>query len=313
MTEQKRAGFIAVVGAPNAGKSTFVNKMVGAKVAIVTPKVQTTRNRILGIAMHEQSQLIFIDTPGIFSARANFEKAMVKSAFASINDAEIIALMVDTYKGMCDNTKLVMDAISTSSAQKILVLNKVDKADKADLLHLAQQLFAGGLFSQCFMVSAMKGDGVSDVKQWIAGALPHDEWHYPEDQLTDIPLRQWAAEVTRESIFYRLKEELPYSVTVETESWQENRKYVAGAKGEKPKREDYLTISQVIYVQNDNQKKIILGKGGAMLKEIGMSARPRIEAFLEQKVHLSLFVKVSERWKDEQHFYNSIGLDFSGS
>ena len=310
MTEQKRAGFIAVVGAPNAGKSTFVNKMVGAKVAIVTPKVQTTRNRILGIAMHGQSQLIFIDTPGIFSARANFEKAMVQSAFASINDAEVIALIVDAYKGLCDNTKLVMEAISQSNAQKIVVLNKVDKVDKADLLHLAQQIFDSGLFSECFMISAMKGDGVLDVKQWLANALPQDEWHYPEDQLTDVPLRQWAAEVTRESLFYRLKEELPYSITVETEAWEENRKYIAGAKGEKPHREDYLTIKQVIHVQNDNQKKIILGKGGAMLKEIGMAARPRIEAFVERKVHLALFVKVSERWKEEQHFYNSIGLDF---
>ncbi len=310
MTEQKKSGFIAVVGAPNAGKSTFVNKMVGAKVAIVTPKVQTTRNRILGIAMHDMSQLIFIDTPGIFAARANFEKAMVKSAFASINDAEVIALIVDTYKGMCDNTKLVMEAIKTSNAQKILVLNKVDKADKADLLHLAQQLFESELFSQCFMISAMKGDGVEDVKAWLANAMPNDEWHYPEDQLTDIPLRQWAAEVTRESLFYRLKDELPYSVTVETESWEQKKKYVASAAGGKPKREDYLAIGQVIYVQNDNQKKIILGKGGAMLKEIGMSARPRIEAFIEQKVHLALFVKVSERWKEDSHFYSSIGLDF---
>jgi GTP-binding protein Era len=301
-------------------------------VAIVTPKVQTTRNRILGIAMHGQSQLIFIDTPGIFSARANFEKAMVQSAFASINDAEVIALIVDAYKGLCDNTKLVMEAIAQSNAQKIVVLNKVDKVDKADLLHLAQQIFDSGLFSECFMISAMKGDGVLDVKQWIAGALPQDEWHYPEDQLTDIPLRQWAAEVTRESLFYRLKEELPYSITVETESWEENRKYIVKKQIAPPLRgsskakdvspqvmrggkdnksyEDYLTIKQVIHVQNDNQKKIILGKGGAMLKEIGMAARPRIEAFVERKVHLALFVKVSERWKEEQHFYQSIGLDF---
>jgi GTP-binding protein Era len=306
--QTRRSGFIAVVGAPNAGKSTFVNKMVGAKVAIVTPKVQTTRGRILGITTHGLSQLIFIDTAGVFKPKANFEKAMVKSALSSIGEADVIALIIDAYKGLCDNTKIVLAAINQTDVPKILILNKVDKVEKAKLLTLAQEVFALGNFAHCFMISAMKGDGVNDVKTWLSEHLPIDEWHYPEDQLTDIPLRQWAAELTRESLFYRLKQELPYSITVETEAYEEKRKYSKATNG-KNIREDYIAIRQIIYVQNDNQKKIILGKGGAMLKEIGMSARPRMEDFLGQKVHLELFVKVAENWKDDKHFYQSIGLE----
>jgi GTP-binding protein Era len=335
--QQTRAGFIAVVGAPNAGKSTFVNKMVGAKVAIVTPKVQTTRHRVLGIVTHEQSQLIFIDTPGVFQAKAQFERAMVKSAFASIAEADMVALLVDACKGMCDNTRLVMEAIAQHSAKKIVIINKVDKVVKTDLLLLAKELFDSELFEQCFMISAMKGEGVADVKKWLAENMPLDTWHFPEDQLTDMPLRQWAAETTRESLFYRLKQEVPYGVAVETESWEEKRKYsssnsvipaktgihpaknthhnpvdsrLRGNDVKHTKREDYIAISQVIYVQNDNQKKIILGKQGAMLKEIGVAARIRMERFLGQKVHLSLFVKVAENWKEDKQFYQAIGLDY---
>jgi GTPase len=306
--QTKRSGFIAVVGAPNAGKSTFVNKMVGAKVAIVTPKVQTTRGRILGITTHAQSQLIFIDTAGVFKAKANFEKAMVKSAISSVSEADVVALIIDAYKGLCDNTKIVLEAINNINAPKIVILNKVDKVEKAKLLELAGEVFALSNFENCFMISAMKGDGLNDVKNWLSEHLPADEWHYPEDQLTDIPLRRWAAELTRESLFYRLKQELPYSITVETEAWEEKRKYSKAPNG-KNIREDYVAIRQVIYVQNENQKKIILGKNGAMLKEIGMSARPRMEDFLGQKVHLELFIKISENWKDDKHFYQSIGLE----
>jgi GTPase len=292
-----RCGFIAVVGAPNAGKSTFVNRMVGARVAIVTPKVQTTRNRILGITCHDESQLIFIDTPGIFRAKEKFEKAMVQSALGSTKDADIIAVLVDAYKGITDDTRQVLDSIRELKATKVVVLNKVDKTPKEKLLTLATELYAVDDFAQCFMISALKGDGTDGVKAWMAGALPEDAWHYPEDQMTDIPMRQLASEITRESLFFRLKQELPYSVAVETESWEE-------------RKDGSIKVNQVIFVQNENQKKIVLGEKGAMLKDIGQSARTRISRFTECPIHLFLFVKVAEKWKDQKEFYTSIGLEY---
>ncbi len=292
-----RCGFIAVVGVPNAGKSTLVNHMVGARIAIVTPKVQTTRNRILGMTIEGESQLIFVDTPGIFKADARFEKAMVNAALGSTKEADIILLLVDAYKGMCDNTRTVLKSIKDSKATKVVVLNKVDKTPKETLLALAETLHQQDEFAACFMISALKGQGTRDVREWLAKHVPEDNWHYPEDQMTDIPMRQMAAEITRESLFFRLQQELPYSVTVDTESWEE-------------RPDGSVEIRQVIYVQNEGQKKIVVGRKGAMLKEIGQSARQRIGRLLECKAHLFLFVKVSGKWKEQKEFYTSIGLDF---
>lgn len=292
-----RCGFVAVIGAPNAGKSTLVNAMVGAKVAIVTPKVQTTRNRILGITAEDQTQMIFIDTPGVFQASARFEQAMVGSALASTKEADAILVVVDARKGICDNTKQVLESIKNARTRKALVLNKIDKVEKTTLLDLASRLFAMETFEECFMVSALKGSGLDALTQWLAATLPEDVWHYPEDQMTDIPMRQLAAETTRESLFYRLREELPYSVFVETEQWEE-------------RKDGSVEIRQVIYVQNENQKTIIIGRKGAMLKAIGEAARTHIGKFLDRKVHLFLFVKVTPDWKKKKSFYTSIGLDY---
>ncbi len=293
---QTRCGFVAVVGAPNAGKSTLVNHMVGAHIAIVTPKVQTTRNRILGITTHHDSQLIFIDTPGVFNASARFEKAMVNAALGSTKEADIILILLDAYKGLCKNTQQVLDNIKPLNATKLLVLNKVDKTDKASLLTLTETLYKEDDFAHCFMISALTGDGTDALRDWLAEHMPEDSWHYPEDHITDVPMRQLVAEITRESLFFRLRQELPYSTTVETESWEEGEKAI--------------TIRQIIYVQNEGQKKIAIGHKGAMLKEIGKAARQRMERLTESRVHLLLFVKVSERWKEQKEFYTSIGLDY---
>ncbi|NET71494.1 MAG: GTPase Era [Sphaerospermopsis sp. SIO1G2] len=292
-----RCGFIAVVGAPNAGKSTLVNHLVGARIAIVTPKVQTTRHRILGMMVHEQSQLIFIDTPGVFNASARFEKAMVKSALGSTKEADIILLLVDAHKGLCANTQRVIDSISGLETPVILILNKIDKVSKESLLGLTQSLYAQRQFDECFMISALKGQGTEDLTSWLAGALPEDVWHYPEEQMTDLPMRQLAAEITRESLFFRLKQELPYSIAVDTESWEDTS-------------HNAVKIQQVIYVQNESQKKIVVGHKGEMLREIGKAARGRIGRFLQRKVHLFLFVKISPKWKDNKEFYSAIGLEY---
>jgi GTPase len=292
-----RCGFIAVVGAPNAGKSTFVNHMVGAHVAIVTPKVQTTRNKILGIALHEQSQLAFIDTPGVFKAKERFEKSMVKAALGSVHDADVILLLVDAYKGLCDNTKIVIEALKSCAAHKILVINKVDKVTKDRLPPLAAELFAMDNFHACFMISALKGSGAADVKAYLAKHVPEDHWHYPEDQISDAPMRQIAAEITRESLFMRLKQEVPYSVAVDTESWEE-------------KQDGSVKISQVIYVRTEGQKKIIIGDKGVMLRDIGKASRHKLRSLTGRTVHLFLFVKVAEKWKDNKEFYENIGLEY---
>lgn len=296
-TNQTRCGFIAVVGAPNAGKSTFVNHMVGAHVAIVTPKVQTTRNKILGIALHNNSQLVFIDTPGVFNAKERFEKAMVKAALGSANDADIIMLIVDAYKGICDNTKMVIEALKDRNAHKIVVINKIDKVDKTLLPKLAESIFAMDEFQACFMISASKSKGTEDVKSYLAQHVPCDSWHYPEEQISDAPMRQIAAEITRESLFMRLKQELPYSVAVDTESWEE-------------KSDGSIKISQVVYVRTEGQKKIVIGDKGAMLRDIGKSARHKLRELTGRGVHLFLFVKVAEKWKDNKEFFENIGLEY---
>ena len=297
MTESTRCGFIAVIGAPNAGKSTFVNHMVGARVAIVTPKVQTTRNRILGITTEGDTQFIFMDTPGIFRAKARFEKAMVNSAHASTKEADAILIMVDAYKGITEQVSDVLASVKESAAPKAVVLNKVDKTRKEALLELASTVCADPAIQQCFMISALKGEGTLAVRSWLRSVMPQDAWHYPPDQMTDIQLRQLAAEITRESLFFRLKQELPYSIAVETESYEE-------------KKDGSVSIRQVIVVQNDNQKKIVIGHHGGMLKDIGQAARARISRFTGGPVHLFLFVKTVENWKEQREFYTSIGLEY---
>lgn len=291
-----RCGYIAILGAPNAGKSTLLNQVTGSKLAIVTPKVQTTRNRILGITVRDGAQMIFIDTPGIFSARERFEKAMVASAFSGARDADVILLLVDAGRGTCANTKQILERLGEYRGEKILVLNKVDRVQKETLLALTQELFAQAEFSECFMISALTGEGVGKMLTHLAKRLPQGPFLYPEDEMTDMPMRFLAAEVTREKLFMQLRQELPYQTAVETEEWQEDKKAV--------------TIRQVIYVRTEGQKTIVIGKGGAMLKKIGEASRKELERTMECKVNLFLFVKVAENWKENRQFYEAIGLEY---
>lgn len=296
-----RCGYIAILGAPNAGKSTLLNAVTGSKIAIVTPKVQTTRNRILGITLHGGSQMIFVDTPGVFQAKEKFEQAMVASAFSGARDADAILVLVDAGKGVCRNTQHILERLPEYGAKKkILVLNKVDAVRKESLLALTQELFVSGLFDECFMISALKGEGIGHMLDALAAYVPQGPYLFPEDEMTDVPLRMLAAEVTREKLFMQLRQELPYSVAVETEEWKEENK-----KGERS-----VTIRQVVYVRTQGQKTIVIGKGGEMLKKIGASARRELQGMLGCTVHLFLFVKVDENWKQNRAFYESIGLEY---
>jgi len=300
MTNNKptRCGFVTLIGAPNAGKSTLLNRMVGSKIAIVTPKVQTTRNRILGMTISDKTQLIFVDTPGIFGAKKKFEKAMVKSALDGAKDADVVLLMVDAYKGLCDNTKHIIEQLKTAEhLSKILVINKIDTVKKERLPELIKQTYDLLDFEDCFLISADKGDGVLDLKKHLTQNLPEGPWLYDEDTMTDVPMRQLAAEVTREKLFMRLQQELPYSITVDTENWEE-------------KDDGSVKIQQIVYVRSESQKMIVLGKGGSMLKEVGQSARTDLTKIMKRKVHLFLFVKVSEKWKENKEFYDTLGLEF---
>ncbi|MGA8077952.1 MAG: GTPase Era [Xanthobacteraceae bacterium] len=293
----KRAGFVALIGAPNAGKSTLLNALVGTKVSIVTPKVQTTRALIRGIAMAGPAQLIFVDTPGIFSPRRRLDRAMVGSAWASTADADVVALLIDAKKGIKEDEEAILRLIGEVRAPKVLVLNKVDLADKPALLTLAQTLNEKTGFAATFMISARSGDGVADLKAWFAGHVPPGPWLYPEDQISDAPLRQLAAEITREKLYLRLHQELPYQSTVETEVWNELKN---GA----------VRIEQIIYVERESQRKIVLGKGGQAIKAIGAAARADIAVAIEQPVHLFLHVKVREGWGDDPERYREMGLEF---
>ncbi len=293
----KRAGFIALIGAPNAGKSTLINALVGSKVSIVTPKVQTTRALIRGIAMAGPAQLIFVDTPGIFSPRRRLDRAMVGSAWASTADADVVALLIDAKKGVKDDDEAILRLIGDVRAPKVLVLNKVDLVDKPALLTLTQTLNDKASFAATFMISARSGDGVAALKDWFAAHVPPGPWLYPEDQISDAPLRQLAAEITREKLYLRLHQELPYQSTVETEVWKELR-------------DGAVRIEQTIYVERDSQRKIVLGKGGQAIKAIGAAARADIAKAIEQPVHLFLHVKVREGWGDDPERYREMGLEF---
>ena len=294
-----RAGFVALIGEPNAGKSTLMNRMVGAKVSIVTHKVQTTRARIRGVAMEGESQIVFVDTPGLFQPRRRLDRAMVKAAWGGAADADITALLVEAHRGLTDGVARILDGLrDLPKGQKVaLVINKIDRVEAPALLALSQKLNEAYPFVRTFMVSAEKGHGVDDLRRWLASELPESPWLYPEDQLADLPLRMIAAEMTREKLTLRLHQELPYQLTVETESWQE--------------REDgSARVDQVIYVTRDGHKGILLGKGGETIKAVSKAAREELEEFLGRKIHLFLQVKVRPNWLDEAERYTEMGLDF---
>jgi GTP-binding protein Era len=294
---QTRCGFIALIGAPNAGKSTLINALVGAKVSIVSRKVQTTRALVRGIAIVGQAQLVLMDTPGIFAPKRRLDRAMVTTAWGGASDADIVALLIDARKGVDDEAASILGKLAEVRQPKVLVLNKVDVADKPALLALAQKIGAQAKFDATFMLSALTGDGVDDLKKWLAEHSPVGPWHYPEDQISDAPMRALAAEITREKLFNRLHQELPYQATVETESWKELR------GGD-------VRIEQTIYVERESQRKIVLGKGGQAIKAIGEAARKEIAGIVEAKVHLFLFVKVREGWGEDPERYRAMGLDF---
>jgi GTP-binding protein Era len=292
-----RCGFVTLIGAPNVGKSTLLNALVGSKVSIVTPKVQTTRTLVRGIALEGAAQIIFIDTPGIFVPRRRLDRAMVTTAWGGAHDADIVGVLVDAKRGLDADTAAIFSRLANVAAPKVLIINKVDLVDKKSLLALVQSLNEQGVFAATFMVSALSGDGVGDVKIWLAGHVAQGPWHYPEDQISDAPLRSLAAEITREKLFLRLHQELPYQSTVETDIW-------------KDLKDGAVRIEQTIYVARESQRKIVLGKGGQTIKNIGADARKEIADTLEKPVHLFLFVKVREGWADDPERYREMGLEF---
>ena len=297
-TAPTRCGVVALVGAPNAGKSTLLNALVGAKISIVTHKVQTTRARVRGIAVAGESQIIFVDTPGIFEPKRRLERAMVATAWAAIQDADVVVLLYDAARKRRDaDTDLIIAGLKARGLTAVLVLNKIDVIKRDTLLALAGDFDAEGIFAQIFMISALTGDGLGDLRDHLAARMPEGPWLYPEDQLSDLPLRLLAAEVTREKLFLQLHQELPYALTVETESWED---FEDGS----------LRLEQTIYVQRETQKGITLGKRGQRIKEVRAAAQAELEDLLERKVHLFLFVKVRENWLDDPARYQPWGLDF---
>jgi len=293
----QRCGFVAIIGAPNVGKSTLVNALVGAKVTIVSPKVQTTRAIMRGIAIEGDAQLIFVDTPGIFAPRRRLDRAMVATAWSGAHDADVIALMIDARRGFDDESKAIAAKLAEAAVPKILMVNKVDLVAKPSLLGLVAAANEAAKYDATFLISALSGDGVAEAKAWLAAHVPEGPWLYPEDQMTDAPLRGLASEITREKIYLRLHQELPYHSTVETESWQE-------------RKDGSVRIEQTIYVERESQRKIVLGKGGQAIKAIGAQARKEISEIIEKPVHLFLFVKVREGWSDDPERYREMGLEF---
>jgi GTP-binding protein Era len=289
---------IAIIGAPNAGKSTLVNALVGAKVTIISRKVQTTRVQIRGIAMQDKSQLVLIDTPGIFAPKRRLDKAMVASAWSGASDADQVLVLIDAAKGLDEDVEQLLTKLAGQSKKPILVLNKVDRVeDKGRLFSLVEQLTAKLPFERVFMIAALTGDGVAELKRYLAERVPQGPWLYPEDELSDIPVRQLAAEVTREKIYNYLHDELPYQMTVETESW-------------KTLRDKSVRVEQVIFVERDSQKSIVLGKGGQTIKKISQASRTELAEIVGAPVHLFLFVKVRENWGQDPERYREMGLEF---
>jgi GTPase len=294
---QRRCGFVALIGAPNAGKSTLLNALVGAKISIVSRKVQTTRTLVRGIGIEGRAQIIFVDTPGIFMPRRRLDRAMVASAWGGVADADVLALLVDARKGIDAEVGAIIGKLASVAATRILVLNKIDLVARPKLLELAAALNAKLPFAETFMISALTGDGTARLKERLAGLMPPGPWLYPEDQISDAPIRALAAEITREKIFDRLHDELPYETTVETQAWTD-------------RKDGSARVEQTIYVAREAQKKIVIGEKGRTLKAIGTAARKEIEAAAEQKIHLFLFVKVRENWPDDPERYREMGLEF---
>ena len=294
---ERRCGFVALIGTPNAGKSTLVNALVGSKVSIVSHKVQTTRALVRGIALAGDAQLVLVDTPGVFAPKRRLDRAMVTTAWGSAHDADIVAVLIDARRGLDDDETAMLATVKDLRQPRILLLNKVDVADKPGLLALAARLNAEIVFEATFMISALTGDGVDDLKAWLAQRAPAGPWHYPEDQISDAPLRQLAAEITREKLYHRLHQELPYQSTVETETWTELK-------------DGSVRIEQTIYVERESQRKIVLGRGGQTIKAIGAEARREIAEIVAAKVHLMLFVKVREGWSNDPERYREMGLEF---
>ncbi len=295
--EETRAGFVAIVGAPNVGKSTLLNQLVGAKVSIVSPKVQTTRTRVLGICIEGAAQVIFIDTPGIFQPRRRLDRAMVAAAWRGTADADQVLLLVDSAKGIDKDTAAIIGKLKKAERKSVLAINKVDLVKKPALLALAKELNEMGVLTDTFMISAESGDGVRDLMAFLAERIPAGPWLFPEDQISDMPGRLTAAEITREQLYLQLHQELPYAVAVETETWQEQD-------------DGSVRIEQVVYVERQSQKAIVLGKGGSRIKSLGETARKELEEILEHRVHLFLFVKVREKWGYDPERYRDLGLDF---
>jgi len=292
-----RCGHVALIGAPNAGKSTLLNRLVGHKLAIVTPKPQTTRTRLLGIATEGPAQIIYVDTPGIFAPRRRLDRAMVAAAWSGAQDADETVLLVDAARGVDRDTRRILERLAKRGRQLILALNKIDLVRRDSLLALSDALSREGRFDPVFMVSGRTGDGVGDLQRHLASALPPGPWLFPEDQLSDMPERMIAAEVTREQVFLQLRDELPYGSTVETERWDD--------------RSDGSTrIEQVIFVQRPSQRAIVLGEGGQRIKAIGARARVELERMLGRRIHLFLFVKVRENWVDDRERYAALGLEY---
>ncbi len=294
--EPTRCGFCAIIGAPNAGKSTLVNQLTGSKVSIVSHKVQTTRARIRAIAMEGKTQIVLVDTPGIFKPRRMLDRAMVENAWGGAGDADAVVLLVDGRPGVTDEAKAIMDQLAATHTKAILVINKIDLMKREQLLDVAAGFNAAFPFEQTFMVSALTGSGTADLRKAIAARMPEGPWLYPEDQVADVHLRFMASEMTREKIYERLHEELPYASTVETEGWEE-------------RKDGSVKIDQVIYVERDSQKAIVLGKQGQQVKLIGQLARAEMEKAFERKVHLFLFVKVREGWAEDKERLRNMGLD----
>lgn len=294
---QTRCGFVALIGAPNAGKSTLINRLVGVKVSIVSRKVQTTRSQIRGIVTRGASQIIFVDTPGIFKPRRRLDRAMVKSAWGGAGDADIVCLLVDARKALDDENTEIVENLAGHSRKRCLILNKIDTIERAKLLELAEAINAKCSFEETYMISALDGSGVDSMAASLAEKMQPGPWLYPEDQIADAPMRSLAAEITREKLFDRLHEELPYQLTVETEQW-------------KDQPDGSARIEQTIYVSREGHKKIVIGEGGRNLKAIGTAARLEIAEAADQKVHLFLFVKVRDRWVDDPERYREMGLEF---
>ncbi|MFW2541142.1 GTPase Era [Primorskyibacter sp. 2E107] len=294
-----RAGFIALIGEPNAGKSTLTNRMVGAKVSIVTHKVQTTRARIRGVAIEGESQLVFVDTPGLFQPKRRLDRAMVAAAWGGAADADLVVLLIEAHRGISEGVKRILEGLhEMPKGRKIaLAINKIDKVQPDKLLSLTEQMNEAFPFVKTFMISAEKGRGVQDLRAWLAAELPEEPWLYPEDQIADLPLRMIAAEITREKLTLRLHQELPYQLTVETESWEE-------------RKDGSARIDQIVYVARDGHKGIILGNKGETIKAISKAAREELAEFLGRKIHLFLQVKVRANWLEEKERYSEMGLDF---